>query len=112
MPNMEEIQKRIGAARKRQITDAQFAQYQKDNPDSMKWPVMPKLVKSATKGRLRNQPCPCESGKKYKKCCLPGVEKHLQQDMRQQNEPDTSDERADAESNQQPRKGTTLSTEG
>ena len=22
----------------------------------------------------RNDPCPCGSGKKYKKCCLPGAE--------------------------------------
>lgn len=25
----------------------------------------------------RNDPCPCESGKKYKDCCLPKGEKYL-----------------------------------
>ena len=32
------------------------------------------LKKSAGIGRKigRNEPCPCGSGKKYKRCCLPG----------------------------------------
>jgi uncharacterized protein YchJ len=29
-----------------------------------------RYVKPALKGNKRNQPCPCGSGLKYKKCCL------------------------------------------
>lgn len=28
------------------------------------------LSKQARKNKMRNQPCPCGSGKKFKKCCL------------------------------------------
>lgn len=33
--------------------------------------VMPAVTIPATPKVGRNQPCPCGSGKKYKKCCLP-----------------------------------------
>lgn len=30
---------------------------------------LPKLASPLKSGHLRNQPCPCDSGKKYKRCC-------------------------------------------
>ena len=33
------------------------------------WPV-PEPVRNALRDVGRNDPCPCGSGKKYKKCCL------------------------------------------
>jgi uncharacterized protein YecA (UPF0149 family) len=33
-------------------------------------PKVKKMNKSVRKGWARNQPCPCGSGRKYKKCCL------------------------------------------
>ncbi len=34
-------------------------------------PVSPYVLPTAKIGR--NDPCPCDSGKKYKKCCLPDM---------------------------------------
>jgi len=45
--------------------------YNKDKPDfdDNKW-IKPQQPYIATKTAGRNDPCPCGSGKKYKKCCL------------------------------------------
>jgi len=40
-------------------------------------PAPPKAPKGRKDGvpinRLRNEPCPCNSGKKFKKCCMPAL---------------------------------------
>jgi uncharacterized protein YecA (UPF0149 family) len=39
------------------------------DPDAPPIPDMPVEQAHAEKGPARNDPCPCGSGKKYKKCC-------------------------------------------
>jgi uncharacterized protein YecA (UPF0149 family) len=34
----------------------------------------PKVVANAIRGVGRNMPCPCKSGKKFKKCCRVRIE--------------------------------------
>jgi uncharacterized protein YecA (UPF0149 family) len=48
-----------------------FDQAKKD-PVPIEAPLPPKVtaLKGKTKKIGRNAPCPCGSGKKYKKCCL------------------------------------------
>jgi hypothetical protein len=55
-----------------QINDFDFSNFvDYKSTDAPPWPLFtnqPPLVKEKTPGR--NDPCPCGSGKKYKKCCM------------------------------------------
>jgi len=33
-------------------------------------PNQKEMIKQLNKNKLRNKPCPCGSGKKFKKCCF------------------------------------------
>ena len=41
-----------------------------DEAEASDWPSLPEPVRNPLRHVGRNDPCPCGSGKKYKKCCL------------------------------------------
>jgi uncharacterized protein len=53
------MERRMGEAIQRQQREAQAPQM----------PILTRTLKRATVKIGRNEPCPCESGKKFKRCC-------------------------------------------
>jgi len=47
-----------------------WVQWSDDEEDDVPPPLQP--LRNPLRNIGRNDPCPCGSGKKYKKCCLPG----------------------------------------
>jgi len=51
-----------------------FEEYNKEKEEEIKFSknkTIPKVVNQEEIKIGRNEPCPCNSGKKYKKCCMP-----------------------------------------
>ena len=54
-----------------------WAMFDKDKKESKKYKPISNNIKNIYKNIGRNDPCPCGSGKKYKKCCLNKVQEGL-----------------------------------
>lgn len=56
------------------IAEDDLEQYLKDHPEARRYvkpmAVPPTPHQRKTRKIGRNEPCPCNSGKKFKKCCL------------------------------------------